>query len=81
MCRPRRAATRFVGLLTCAFAAACGGTGEDSEAGRPNVILISLDTLRQDRCGFHGYGRDTTPFLDELASESLVFENARATAP
>ena len=79
--RPRRAATRFVGLLICAFAAACGGTGEDSEAGRPNVILISLDTLRQDRCGFHGYGRDTTPFLDELASESLVFENARATAP
>ena len=79
--RPRRAATLFAGLLTCAFAAACGGRSEDPGAGRPNLILISLDTLRQDRCGFHGYGRDTTPFLDTIASESLVFDNARATAP
>jgi arylsulfatase A-like enzyme len=45
----------------------------------PNVILISLDTLRPDHMGVYGYERNTTPFLDELAAESLVFDLARTT--
>ncbi|MEZ6013780.1 MAG: sulfatase [Planctomycetota bacterium] len=43
------------------------------------MILISLDTLRYDHCGFNGYARDTTPFLDSLAQESLVFDRAYTT--
>jgi len=46
----------------------------------PDIILISLDTLRQDRCSFHGYDRETTPFLAELAEDSLVFDRAYSTA-
>jgi len=41
-----------------------------------NVILITVDCLRADHVGFGGYKISTTPFLDDLASESIVFEKA-----
>ena len=47
---------------------------------RPNVLLISIDTLRPDHLTCYGYGRDTTPFLDSLAKRGVVFENAFAQA-
>ena len=43
---------------------------------RPHVLLISLDTLRADRVGSYGHGRETTPFLDRLAAEGTRFESA-----
>jgi arylsulfatase A-like enzyme len=42
----------------------------------PNVILIVMDTVRADRMSLYGYTRKTTPFLEELAANSAVFENA-----
>jgi len=47
----------------------------------PHVILVSIDTLRPDHLGAYGYERDTSPVLDELALESLVFENAFSPSP
>ncbi|MBN2312213.1 MAG: sulfatase [Candidatus Hydrogenedentes bacterium] len=47
-------------------------------ASPPNLILISLDTLRADRLGCHGYPKDTSPFLDRLVEETLFFETAVA---
>lgn len=47
----------------------------------PNVLLITVDCLRYDRCGFNGSARSTTPFLDSLAKESYIFDNAYATGP
>ena len=47
----------------------------------PNVLLIVVDTLRADRLGFMGHDRDTSPYLDALAADSLVFEHAIAPAP
>jgi arylsulfatase A-like enzyme len=44
----------------------------------PNVLLIVLDTLRQDRVGAYGYPRPTTPFLDRFARQGVLFENAFA---
>ena len=44
-----------------------------------NVVLITYDSLRADHCGFMGYERETTPALDRLADESVVFENAVAS--
>ena len=35
-------------------------------------MLITVDCLRADHCGFNGYDRPTTPFLNSLASESFV---------
>jgi membrane-anchored protein YejM (alkaline phosphatase superfamily) len=50
-------------------------------AGPPNVLLVSIDTLRADHLGTYGYARDTLPELDRLAAESIVFKNAVAPAP
>lgn len=46
----------------------------------PNLLLIVLDTLRADRLGPYGSTRGLTPFLDELATQGVVFENAYATS-
>jgi arylsulfatase A-like enzyme len=51
----------------------------DSRA--PNVILIVLDTVRARNLSLYGYSRPTTPNLDEWAKNSIVFDNAIATAP
>ena len=59
-------------LVVAALLAACG----HARPARPNVLLISLDTLRADHLGCYGYERDTSPFLDRLASESILFERA-----
>src|SRR5262245_29595300 len=47
--------------------------------GRPNVLLVVIDSLRADRLGAYGSSKGLTPFLDALARESLVYENAYAT--
>ena len=47
----------------------------------PNIILIMIDTLRQDHMGYAGYERDTTPHMDRLAEESTVFMDAYSTSP
>jgi arylsulfatase A-like enzyme len=48
---------------------------------RPSVVLITIDTLRADHLGCYGYGRPTTPHIDALAKESLLFERAYTTLP
>jgi len=42
----------------------------------PDVVLITIDTLRADRCSLYGAARPTTPFLDKLARTSVVFDAA-----
>lgn len=44
-----------------------------------NVIVIVMDTTRVDRLGCYGYSRQTSPNIDELAKDSLVYD--RAIAP
>lgn len=46
---------------------------------RPNIILICLDTLRADHLGCYGYDRNTSPNIDRLVTEGVLFE--RAIAP
>lgn len=46
-----------------------------------NVILISMDTLRADHLGCYGYSRDTSPHLDALSKESVLFKQVVAQAP
>lgn len=45
-------------------------------APRPNILLVTLDTVRGDRLGSYGYHRDTSPFLDSLAAEGVLFNRA-----
>jgi arylsulfatase A-like enzyme len=42
----------------------------------PNVLVIVLDTLRADHLSALGYGRPTSPNIDRLASQGVLFENA-----
>jgi arylsulfatase A-like enzyme len=52
-----------------------------SEPRRPNVVLISLDTLRRDHLEAYGYARATAPFLGtRLAPRGVVFEDLAAEA-
>jgi len=46
-----------------------------------HVLLITIDALRPDHLGLNGYDRPTSPTLDRLAEESVVFERAYAQAP
>ena len=48
-------------------------------ASAPNVILISLDTVRADHLSIYGYERDTTPNLKKLAADATLY--TRAVAP
>lgn len=52
-----------------------------AEAGRPNVLLIVLDTQRAMSMSAYGYGRPTTPNLERLAASGVRFDEAYSTAP
>jgi arylsulfatase A-like enzyme len=58
-----------------------GGCGISLFRKKPNVILISIDTLRADHLGCYGYSRPTSPVLDKFASEGVLFEDVSATSP
>ncbi|MBI5118857.1 sulfatase [Candidatus Poribacteria bacterium] len=48
---------------------------------RPNIVLITLDTLRQDRLGCYGSKSTRTPNLDTLFRDGIGFSNANTCAP
>jgi arylsulfatase A-like enzyme len=47
---------------------------------RPNVILISIDTLRADHLSCYGYQKKTSPNIDRIASEGTIFRQNYSTA-
>ena len=47
----------------------------------PNVLLITIDTVRADHLGAYGYARAATPVLDRLAREGVRFSDATTQAP
>ncbi len=48
--------------------------------GTPNILLIIVDALRADHLSAYGYARPTSPNIDRLAGEGILFENAIATS-
>ena len=60
--------------------AGVGRAEEEAPAERPNVLVISIDTLRADHLSFLGYERKTSPHLDALAARSVVFEDAHSAS-
>lgn len=67
-----------LGLLkpTPSWSAVNRRTGEGN-----NILLVTVDALRDDHLSHRGYLRKTSPNIDGLASEGVVFENAYATVP
>lgn len=71
----------FAAFLIVALSV-CPRYVSSSQAGVPQgIILISLDTLRADHLGIYGYHRNTSPWIDAFAKESIVFENALVQSP
>ena len=70
--RSRRCLTLFLAAAALSLLAGC------SRDTRPNVVVISIDTLRADHCSFMGYERETTPRLDAFAAEGALVSRAYA---
>jgi arylsulfatase len=51
-----------------------------SPINKPNVVIITLDAGRADHVGFYGYKRPTTPEIDQISKESLVFAESYSVA-
>lgn len=68
--------TRTVGVVLCFLATGCC-----TAARSPSVVLVTIDTLRADHVGCYGYTRVSTPVLDRLAREGVLFENAVSQIP
>lgn len=47
----------------------------------PNVVFLSVDTLRADHLGCYGYPHSTSPTIDALAAQGLLFEDVLAEVP
>jgi arylsulfatase A-like enzyme len=69
-------------LITGLVLALClGGAASCRRAASiDRIFLITIDTLRADHLGFHGYPRNTSPFLDSLSRRSVVFRRAFSSA-
>ena len=66
--------------LACLPSSACGPDGgRHGVASRPrHVVLVLLESVRADHAGAYGYARPTTPRLDALATQGVLFERAYA---
>ena len=58
----------------------CPARGE-APAGAPDVLVVSIDTLRPDRIGAYGYAPARTPEIDALAASGVLFEQATTPLP
>lgn len=76
----RRAPILLTLLALACLAALLASCKLPTQRGRWNVLVILVDTQRADRLGAYGYGRPTSPRLDELAAGAHLFEQARAQA-
>jgi arylsulfatase A-like enzyme/Flp pilus assembly protein TadD len=73
----RRAALLALSLAVPCVAAGCGG----GEARDPNLVLVTLDTVRADHLGCYGDAAAVTPALDRLAAAGVRFAEASSAVP
>lgn len=80
----------FFFIVLCLFLFLFWGKGDykhsvkaikNAPTGKPNIILITLDTVRADHLSCYDYRRLTTPNLDRFSREGILFKNAYAPAP
>jgi arylsulfatase A-like enzyme len=55
-------------------------TAAGDRSGKPNVVLITMDTVRADHLSLYGYQSDTTPNLREFSREATVYRSAVAAS-
>lgn len=64
------------GILIGYSLSTLAGCSTGTEDHRPNIIVVMVDALRRDHLGTYGYDQPTSPYLDSLAENALVFEDA-----
>jgi arylsulfatase A-like enzyme/Flp pilus assembly protein TadD len=78
----KRALALAAVVLIVVLAAACRphetSKPAAAAAAKPDVILVTIDTVRADSVGYAGNTRVRTPFLDRMAREGIAFTNAHA---
>ncbi len=75
-------AVLLASALVARPAAAAAGSPSAAPAPRfPNVVVVTVDTLRADRLSAYGYRRPTTPNLDRLLARGARFTAARTAEP
>src|SRR3989339_2069338 len=52
------------------------GTSSEAKEDLPNILLFTIDACRPDHFGCYGYNRNTTPNIDKIASEGVLFTHA-----
>jgi arylsulfatase A-like enzyme len=78
----RRGAVAGAGAAAALLALALPGAvsslrpAQAAVSGRPNVVWLVLDTLRADHLSTYGYPLRTTPNLDAIGADGVVFEHA-----
>ncbi len=65
-------------IMAALLAAACG-SDEPQLLNGPNIVVVSIDSLRHDHLGCYGYERPTSPVIDRLATQGVRFETAVST--
>jgi arylsulfatase A-like enzyme len=68
-------------LITGLLIGGCADDNRVPELQNVPVVVFVMDTLRADRLGTYGYPRPTSPNIDALAGQSVLFEQAYSTAP
>jgi arylsulfatase A-like enzyme/tetratricopeptide (TPR) repeat protein len=63
------------------IAVSCSKPAPPSAVSRPNLVLVTMDTTRADHLGCYGDARASTPTLDGLAREGVIFGQVIAVAP
>jgi arylsulfatase A-like enzyme/Flp pilus assembly protein TadD len=71
----------FSVLAASLTAAAAVGAPARNSATPPNVVVITIDTLRADHLGCYGYSKIRTPAIDALAADGVRFERAYTPVP
>ena len=79
--RSERAALHRSGWIALALVGSLTGCEPVSEWRQPNIVLISVDTLRADRLPIYGHESPTAPRVSELAAESAIFDRAYTHTP
>jgi arylsulfatase A-like enzyme len=79
--RRARSFAQWLAPACLAIAASACGDGAASAPRPPNLILVTVDTLRADHTQVCGYARPTTPNLARLGAEGVRFANTIAQAP
>jgi arylsulfatase A-like enzyme len=72
---------KLLGAILLASLLAAPAKAPEPRARRaPDIVLVTIDTLRQDDVSCYGYRHPTTPFLDRLAREAVRFDRAYSTS-